>query len=98
MCESVFGLLCDSRCNHRDYTLVYFTQAESARPFYRQKFRVVLSFGMTEIKAEVKWFEGVRTSCSFRSIILTHRVFMGRAKKKGNGDLCPQPHLLTRCP
>ena len=39
---------------------IHFTQAESARPFYRQKFWVVLSFGMTEMKAEVKWFEGVR--------------------------------------
>jgi len=37
---------------------VHFTQAEGARPFYRQKFWVVLSFGMTEMKAEVKWFEG----------------------------------------
>jgi len=37
---------------------IHFTQAESVRPFYRQKFWVVLSFGMTEMKAEVKWFEG----------------------------------------
>lgn len=46
---------------------VHFTQAESARPYYRRKFWVVLSFGMTEIKAEVKWFEGVRTNCLFGS-------------------------------
>lgn len=52
---------------------VHFTQAESARPFYRQKFWVVLSFGMTEMKAEVKWFEGVRTNHSFGLIILAHR-------------------------
>lgn len=37
---------------------IHFTPEESARPFYRQKFWVVLSFGMTEMKAEVKWFEG----------------------------------------
>jgi hypothetical protein len=52
---------------------VHFTQAESTRPFYRQKFWVVLSFGMTEMKAEVKWFEGVRTSRSFGFITLAHR-------------------------
>lgn len=52
---------------------VHFNQAESARPFYRQKFWVVISFGMTEMKAEVKWFEGVRATCSFGSIALTHR-------------------------
>ena len=52
---------------------VHFTQAESARPFYRQKFWVVLSFGMTEMKAEVKWFEGVRTNSPFGFIFLAHR-------------------------
>ena len=52
---------------------VHFTPAESTRPFYRQKFWVVLSFGMTEMKAEIKWFEGVRTNRSFGFITLAHR-------------------------
>ena len=48
---------------------VNFTQAESARPYYRRKFWVILSFGMTEMKAEVKWFEGVRKNGSFWFIL-----------------------------
>ena len=63
---------------------VHFTQAESVRPYYRRKFWVVLSFGMTEIKAEVKWFEGVRTNRSFGSSFWLIRTLMGRMRREGN--------------
>lgn len=52
---------------------VHLTRAESARPFYRRKFWVILSFGMTEMKAEIKWFEGVRTDRSSGSITLAYQ-------------------------
>jgi len=48
---------------------IHFTQSESVRPFYRQRFSVVLSFGMTEMKAEVKWFEGNEERRSAANII-----------------------------
>jgi hypothetical protein len=62
---------------------IHFTQAESVRPFYRQKFWVVLSFGMAEMKAEVKWFEGVSAICLCQRIILAHQHRRGRMKRGG---------------
>jgi len=61
---------------------IHLTQAESARPFYRQKFWVVLSFGMTEMKAGIKWFEGVRIDCSFGPTVLTHRLIYGQNEER----------------
>jgi hypothetical protein len=70
-CKDKYRTLCAVRADVSNVPVfplkrsaIHFTQAESARPFYRQKFWVVLSFGMTEMKAEVKWFEGVRTNYS----------------------------------
>ena len=57
-------------------SLVHFTRAESARPFYGRNFGL-FSFEMTKMKAEVKWFEGVRTSYSFGSVVLTPRCLYG---------------------
>lgn len=68
-CKDKYRTLCAVRADVSNVPVfplkrspIHFTQAESARPFYRQKFWVVLSFGMTEMKAEVKWFEGVRAN------------------------------------